>query len=82
MAQEADVYNDLREIFADIFGRDDIALAPDLTARGVEGWDSFKQIELVMASEEKWRIRFNTRELDGLQAVGDLVQMIVAKTGG
>ena len=35
-----------------------------------------------MASEEKWKIKFNTRELDGLLSVGDLAKMIVAKTGG
>jgi acyl carrier protein len=82
MANEADVYTDLKEIFDDVFMRDDIALTPELTAKQVQGWDSFKQIEIVMASEEKWKIKFNTRELDGLQAVGDLAKLIVAKTGG
>ena len=25
-----------------------------MTAKDVEGWDSFKQIEIIMASEEQW----------------------------
>ena len=33
-----------------------------------------------MASEEKWGIKFNTRELDSLRSVGDLVGQIAAKT--
>ena len=82
MADEATVYNDLTEVFHDVFMRDDIALTPGLTAKQVPGWDSFKQIEIIMASEEKWKIRFNTRELDSLLSVGDLAKMIVAKTGG
>ena len=82
MANETDVYKDLKEIFADIFMRDDIDPVPSLTAKQVPGWDSFKQIEIIMASEEKWNIKFNTRELDALQSVGDLAKMIVAKTGG
>jgi acyl carrier protein len=80
MATEAEVYAALTEIFADVFLRDDIVLSPDLTAKQVKGWDSFKQIEIIMASEEKWGIKFNTRELDGLRSVGDLVRLVEAKT--
>jgi acyl carrier protein len=79
MATEAEIYTDLQEIFADVFMRDDIALTPALTAKEVKGWDSFKQIELIMASEEKWGIKFNTRELDALRCVGDLAKMIETK---
>ncbi len=81
MATEADIYRDLTEIFADIFMRDDIVLSPALTAKDVKGWDSFKQIEIIMASEEKWDIKFNTRELDALRCVGDLAKTIGTKVG-
>ena len=80
MATEADVYTGLTEIFHDVFMRDDLVLTPDLTARQVQGWDSFKQIEIIMASEEKWGIKFNTRELDALRCVGDLAKMVTSKT--
>lgn len=78
MATEADVYSALNEIFADVFMRD-IALSPELTAKQVQGWDSFKQIEIIMACEERWKIKFNTRELDALRCVGDLAGMISTK---
>ena len=52
MATEAEIYGDLTEIFHDVFMRDDIVLSPELTAKQVQGWDSFKQIEIVLASEE------------------------------
>lgn len=81
MATEAEVYSGLTEIFHDVFMRDDIVLTPDLTAKQVQGWDSFKQIEIIMASEEKWGIKFNTRELDSLRCVGDLAKMVATKTG-
>ena len=79
MATETDVYTGLTEIFHDVFMRDDLVLTPDLTARQVQGWDSFKQIEIIMASEEKWGIRFTTRELDTLADVGDLIRVILSK---
>ncbi len=81
MATEAEIYRALGEVFADVFMRDDITLTPSLTAKDVKGWDSFKQIEIIMASEEKWGIKFNTRELDALRCVGDLAKMIETKAG-
>lgn len=81
MATEADIYPALTTIFRDVFLRDDLTLTPELTAKDVLGWDSFKQIEIVMACEEKWGIRFSTRELDALRCVGDLVRTIAARTG-
>ena len=80
MATEAEIYTDLKEIFADVFMRDDIALTPALTAKDVKGWDSFKQIEIIMATEEKFGMKFTTRELDSLQNVGDLARVVAGKT--
>jgi len=80
MPTEAEIYAGLTEIFQDVFMRDDMALTPALSAKDVQGWDSFKQIEIIMASEEKFGMKFTTRELDSLQNVGDLVRVITAKT--
>ena len=79
---ETQIYAELGEIFRDVFLSDDIELRPELSAKGVPGWDSFKQIDIILAVEEKYRIKLNTRELDSLQNVGDLVRVITAKTGG
>jgi acyl carrier protein len=82
MAAAADIYPDLASIFADVFMRDDLDLRPELTARQVPGWDSFKQIEIILACEERWSIKFSTRELDSLLSVGDLMRVIERKTSG
>ena len=80
MATEAEITAALTGIFAEVFGRA-IALSPALTAKDVPGWDSFKQIEIIMAAEERFALRFSTRELDSLQSVGDLIRVIAAKAG-
>ena len=82
MATEAEIYPALTTIFRDVFLRDEMEITPALSAKDVLGWDSFKQIEIVMASEEHWKIRFTTRELDALRCVGDLARTIGSKTGG
>ena len=82
MATEGEIYPALTTIFHDVFRRDDLTLSAETNAKDVVGWDSFKQIEIIMASEEQWKIRFSTRELDALRCVGDLVRTIATKTGG
>ncbi|MDQ2762525.1 MAG: acyl carrier protein [Pseudomonadota bacterium] len=76
---EADVYPTLTEIFQEVFMRDDMKLTPELTAKDVPGWDSFKQIEIIIAVEEKYGIKFHTRELDSLGNVGDLARTVASK---
>ena len=78
---EADIYAALTEIFRDVFLREDLELRPELSAKDVQGWDSFKQIDIILAVEEKYKIKFNTRELDSLHNVGDLVRVIADKAG-
>jgi acyl carrier protein len=80
--QEAELYSELTDIFRDVFALDDLELRPELTAKDVPGWDSFKQIEIILALEAKYAIRFHTRELDALHNVGDLARTVLAKTSG
>lgn len=78
---EAEIYSVLTDIFNDVFIRDDMELTPEMTARDVPGWDSFKQIEIIMAAEERFGVKLQTREIDQIGNVADLVQALAAKTG-
>jgi acyl carrier protein len=77
---EQEIYEMLTTIFCDVFLRDDLVLSPELSARDIAGWDSFKHIEIIIAVQEHYGITFRTRELDSLNNVGDLVRLIVGKT--
>jgi acyl carrier protein len=73
-----EIYAKLEEIFSDVFVRDDIRLSPTTTADQIEGWDSFKQIEIILAVSEHFGIRIPTREVDKLKNVGDLATSVEA----
>jgi acyl carrier protein len=79
---EPEIYQTLTRIFQDVFLRYDLTLTQELSAANVEGWDSFKQIEIIIAVEEHYGIKLRTRELDSLDNVGALVRLIAAKTAG
>ncbi|HWD57462.1 MAG TPA: acyl carrier protein [Stellaceae bacterium] len=77
---EPEIYAALGGIFSDVFLRDDIPLGPELSAMQVPDWDSFKQIEIIIAVETRFGVKFRTREMDGLNNVGDLVRLIAEKS--
>jgi acyl carrier protein len=78
-ADDAAVTAALTEIFNDVFMKEDMVLTPELSAKDVKGWDSFKQIEIIISCEERFGIKLNTREIDSLKNVGDLVRVIGSK---
>ena len=78
---EAEIYASLTTILNDVFLREDIHLTPATTAADIPGWDSFKQIEILMACEEHLGVRLSTREIDALHSVGDLARVIGTKLG-
>lgn len=73
------------EIVRDVFGDDDIVLSETTTADDIDGWDSLMHLNLVIAVEKRFGIRFTTAEISGLkeegQNIGSLVQLIADKTG-
>jgi acyl carrier protein len=70
------IYSDLAEIFHEVFDNDALVLKPEMTAADVKGWDSFKQVEILIAVQERFGLKLRSREIDGLSCVGDLVDVI------
>jgi acyl carrier protein len=77
--QTTDIYARLTTIFHDIFDDDSIILTPELTAAGVPEWDSFNHINLIVAVETTFKIKFHTAELEQLHTVGHLADLIATK---
>lgn len=75
------IYPQLTEIFRDTLDEPDLVLTPELSARNVDTWDSLSHIRLIVAIEQEFRIKFGTREIDGLNNVGELAALIETKLG-
>ena len=76
---EADIYQGLQGVFNKVFRRDDVKLTPELSAKDVPGWDSFRFVSLIMAMEEHFQIKLDMDELNNLANIGDLVKVITAR---
>jgi acyl carrier protein len=77
--QQQDIYVQLTTIFHDLFDDDSIVLSPGLTAADVPEWDSFNHINLIVAVESRFGIKFQTAELESMHNVGHLADLIQSK---
>lgn len=79
---EAEILSALHPIFQDVFDDDDIVIDPDTTAEDVDGWDSLAHVNLVVAAEQRFGVKFRTAELESLRNVGHFVELISKKLNG
>ncbi|MBS0561178.1 MAG: acyl carrier protein [Proteobacteria bacterium] len=71
---------EVADIVRDVLDAPDLAIGPDTTADDVPGWDSFAHINIVVATEARFGIRFGTAEVETLHNIGDLVALVARKT--
>jgi acyl carrier protein len=76
-----DVEPRLTRIFQTVFDDDSLQIRPHMTAADVENWDSLSHIDLIIAIEREFKIKFTTGEVTGLKNVGELVSLIEKKAG-
>ena len=80
MTREA-IFEELTEIFRDIFDDEEIELTDETTADDIEDWDSLEQINLLVAIEKKYSIKFKLDDVAKLANVGDMVSLIEKMLG-
>jgi len=69
----------LNQIFRQVFDDDDISITPQMTANDIDGWDSLSHVNLIVAIEGSFKIRFSQKELLTFKNVGDLLNCITCK---
>lgn len=77
--QREDVFNQLNEIFADVLDLDEVQLTDTTTADDIEEWDSLSHIQLVVAVEKAFNLKFTALEIMRWKNVGAMVDSIMSK---
>lgn len=79
---QPEIYSALQDIFRDIFDDDAIALTATTSASDIPEWDSFNHVNIIVASEMRFGVKFRAAELDDLKNVGDFVHLLEQKLNG
>jgi len=68
------------EVFQEVLGRQ-VELREETTAADVEGWDSVVHVMLILASERRFDVRFESSEIANAANVGEFVSLLQSKLG-
>jgi acyl carrier protein len=77
--EDAELRRQLTGIFRSVFDDPALEISDEMTARDVEEWDSLTHINLIVAVEKAFRVRFITAEISSLANVGEFVALIQRK---
>ncbi|MBI3298557.1 MAG: acyl carrier protein [Elusimicrobia bacterium] len=76
---DAAFHSKVESVFRKVFDSETLTVKDETTAADVDGWDSLAQVNLIVAAEELFSVRFTTPEIRALKNVGDFKALIARK---
>ena len=77
--ERAEMIKQINDIFIDILDDESIVLGEETQASDVDEWDSLNHIQLVVAIEKHFKIRFTSKEIQSWNNVGEMMDCIATK---
>lgn len=77
--ERKEIFNKLNEIFIDVLDLDEVELTNETSANDIEEWDSLSHIQLIVAVEKCFGIKFTSLEIMKWKNVGEMVDCIIEK---
>ena len=71
-----EIYEQLNEVFRDVFDDDTIEVNDQTTSRDIEDWDSLEHINLIAAIETQFGMKFTMGQVVTMKIVGEMVDII------
>lgn len=77
--EKNEIMAEVQEIFRDVLDNEDIVLAPETMADDIEEWDSLTHIQLIVAIEKHFKVKFTSKEILSWKNVGEMIDCISTK---
>jgi acyl carrier protein len=74
-----EIIKQVNKVFVDVLDNEDIIVNSLTTATDIDEWDSLTHIQLVVAIEKKFKIRFLSSEIQNFKNVGEMCIAIKSK---
>ena len=77
--EKSEVESRLTPIFRDVFNDDALVVKESMTAADVPTWDSLSNINMIIAVEKAFAVKFSIKDVRNLKNVGELLELIKRK---
>lgn len=74
-----ETFEQLNSVFCRVFDDNDIKISSETTANDIDGWDSLSHVNLVVAIERHFGIKFTSSEIMRWKNVGQMQESITEK---
>ena len=77
--EKNEIVSRLTPIFRDVFNNDTLVVSEGMTAKDVPTWDSLSNINMIIAVEKAFGVKFSIKDVRSLKNVGELLELIKKK---
>lgn len=77
--ERKELLKQVNTIFIDTLDNDEVLIQETTTANDIDEWDSLTHIQLVVAIEKYFKIRFTSLEIQSWNTIGNLLDSIAFK---
>lgn len=77
----SEVMAQLQDVVRQVLNDDSIVLTDSATAADIAGWDSLKNVQIMLGCEKKLGIRLRARDINALENVGQMADHLLAAVG-
>ena len=74
-----EVFSKIQDIFRDLFDDKTLEIRNETNSSHIEDWDSLNNINLLVAIEKEFDIKFTINELQSLNDVGAMIELMMSK---
>ena len=74
-----EILSRIQDIFRDVLDNEEIELTDATVADDIEEWDSLSHIQLIVAIEKDFQIKFTSKEILSWKNIGELVDCVQSK---
>ena len=74
-----DVLRGLTDIFRDEFDDEELVIGEATTSEDIEDWDSFANVNIVVAIEHMFCMKFAMGEVNKMKNVGEMMDIIMER---